>query len=440
MVIAIFSAFLPVFSVNAAEELPYPEELFDLVVTSLSNDELEIDVSEYNITVSQAATLAQDLHDRAPQFFYLENGFSYSYWGNYVYSLYFEYAITDKTERDAAIKFVNDKLDAIVETLPSGLDDFEKALYFHDYLCVNFQYDTDYAIYDVYNMFKYGKGVCQAYTGIYDLLLERVGIKNSTASTSDHIWNLVYLEGDWYHIDVTWGDPLADTFGRACHDDFLRSDSRFESSHGSFYSNFSASDDSYDEISWRNTWISFGFSDGKTYMLDGKEIKEIDIHTDKTETVYTIEESWKLNGYYYGVNSGFGSYKDKLIFNTPDSVMYLDPESGEAKVLETPDIGSGNAIFDLYVSGNTVYYLYGSDYNADNIGSFDIVFEEESEKDPYDINGDGKFNMFDYLMVKSFYFNLNNPTQADLERADLNGNGKVDMFDYMIVKSAYLNK
>ena len=442
LIIALLSAFLPAFYVGAAEELGYSEEMYEHIIDSLSKDILEISVFEYKLTVSQAHSLAQDLHDREPQFFYLQSGFSYSYSGGYVYSLYFSYDITDKAEREAAIKFVNDELDAIVETLPTGLDDLEKALYFHDYLCVNFQYDTDYEIYDVYNMLKYKKGVCQAYTGIYDLLLERVGIKNSTASSSDHIWNIVYLDGEWYHIDVTWGDPLYDTFGRACHDDFLAPDSLFAETHGEYYSNYSATDDTYVDYEWRYSHDSFGFANGKTYMLDNDMIVEVDLRADAFEEIYKIDASWKIGQFYYGTNSGFGSYKNRLIFNTADSIMYLEPESGEVGVIATPDIGSDVAIFDLYVSGNTVYYLYGSDYYADDIGTIELAFEDEPKPEPEpeinanDINGDGKVNMFDYVALKSHVLGKVLLDSDKQSRADVNGDGRINMFDYLAVKTA----
>ncbi len=52
-----------------------------------------------------------------------------------------------------------------------------------------------------------------------------------------------------------------------------------------------------------------------------------------------------------------------------------------------------------------------------------------------DVNADGKVNMFDYMLIKSFCMNKAVPTEDQAKRADVNGNGNIDMFDYIIVKS-----
>ncbi len=56
-----------------------------------------------------------------------------------------------------------------------------------------------------------------------------------------------------------------------------------------------------------------------------------------------------------------------------------------------------------------------------------------------DVNGDGNVNMFDYLMVKSFYFEKTVPTDAQFARADLTGDGKINMFDYLALKSLIIS-
>ena len=46
-----------------------------------------------------------------------------------------------------------------------------------------------------------------------DLLgIECITVEGSAyGGTSDHAWNQVCLDGDWYCVDVTWDDPT--TFG-----------------------------------------------------------------------------------------------------------------------------------------------------------------------------------------------------------------------------------
>ena len=41
-----------------------------------------------------------------------------------------------------------------------------------------------------------------------------------------HQWNMVCIDGTWYHVDVTWDDPTPDqgTHGEVSREHFLRSD------------------------------------------------------------------------------------------------------------------------------------------------------------------------------------------------------------------------
>ena len=46
----------------------------------------------------------------------------------------------------------------------------------------------------------------------------------------NHAWNLIKIDGEWYHIDVTWDDPTPDLLGRVNHVFFLISDDAIASS------------------------------------------------------------------------------------------------------------------------------------------------------------------------------------------------------------------
>ncbi|MBR5278187.1 MAG: hypothetical protein IKU23_02860, partial [Clostridia bacterium] len=53
-----------------------------------------------------------------------------------------------------------------------------------------------------------------------------------------------------------------------------------------------------------------------------------------------------------------------------------------------------------------------------------------------DVNGNGKIDARDYLLLKRAYFGTYTLT-CDLEVADVNGNGKIDARDYLLLKRAY---
>lgn len=125
--------------------------------------------------------------------------------------------------------FYDGELQAIVDQVPQGLSKAEKVLFIHDYLAAHYAYDYDYAIYDAYNFFKEGKGVCQAYMLVFSALMDQLDIPVSYVESDylNHAWNVVELEGNWYHVDVTWDDPTisgADVLGGARHQYFLLSD------------------------------------------------------------------------------------------------------------------------------------------------------------------------------------------------------------------------
>lgn len=66
------------------------------------------------------------------------------------------------------------------------------------------------------------------------MLLE-VGIENKiiegVAGSSLHAWNLVKLDGKWYHLDTTWDDPLPDVPGRITYEHYNLTDDQIKTVH-----------------------------------------------------------------------------------------------------------------------------------------------------------------------------------------------------------------
>ena len=61
-----------------------------------------------------------------------------------------------------------------------------------------------------YGVLIEGYGTCNGYADAMAIFLDKLNVINYKISNEEHIWNLVYLDGKWYHLDLTWDDPISD--------------------------------------------------------------------------------------------------------------------------------------------------------------------------------------------------------------------------------------
>lgn len=119
----------------------------------------------------------------------------------------------------------------ILETqISEDMTVYEKELALHDYLVTHCKYSedttqsTDSDIYRAYGALVNGDAVCNGYAEALQLLFTCAGIPSKfvvgTAADIDHAWNLVEINGKWYHLDATWNDPLPDQGDYAIHSYF----------------------------------------------------------------------------------------------------------------------------------------------------------------------------------------------------------------------------
>ena len=128
---------------------------------------------------------------------------------------------------DAEITAINTKADEILATiLTNEMNDYEKIKTIHDYIINNVKYDIErneendskYNSYTAYGPLFEGYATCNGYTDLMAIFLTKIGFNNFKVattpdeisySTTGHIWNAVYLNDEWLHIDLTWDDPVS---------------------------------------------------------------------------------------------------------------------------------------------------------------------------------------------------------------------------------------
>ncbi len=136
-----------------------------------------------------------------------------------------------KTYTDKEIVEINEKVDTIIKDVVKEEKDNKKIIeLIHDYVINNTKYDKDradnniikYASNTAYGVLFEGYGICSGYADTMALFLNYYDIPNFKVASENHVWNAVYLDGKWYHLDLTWDDPITNTNADyLSHDYFL---------------------------------------------------------------------------------------------------------------------------------------------------------------------------------------------------------------------------
>ena len=113
---------------------------------------------------------------------------------------------------------VSNKVDKIwKEIITDDMDNLDIIYAFHDYVIDHTKYDeefdetSDNNTHDSSRAFGplyEGYAICSGYTDVMSILLDKLGIDNIKVASDTHVWNAFYLDGKWWHIDLTWDDPV----------------------------------------------------------------------------------------------------------------------------------------------------------------------------------------------------------------------------------------
>ena len=113
------------------------------------------------------------------------------------------------------INGLNNKMNEIINNINNKMNDNEKIKIIHDYIIDNTKYDSnrikennDYKSNLAYGPLLQGYGICSGYSDAMSLFLDYFNIPNYRISNDKHVWNLVKLNDKWYHMDLTWDDPI----------------------------------------------------------------------------------------------------------------------------------------------------------------------------------------------------------------------------------------
>lgn len=223
------------FTALVNEDIDSGKEKGVYYVTGVTEDEV-ISINDYicsiNGVVSQYSIL-----ERSPKGFKVMLMYDIS--DNYYVLEKYLNGTSIPNDRPTAKKLYEQVVSIIDTIIEPEMTDYEKELAIHDYIVKNCEYgyvdeSKEYA-YRAYGCLVQKTAVCNGYAEAMTLLLSCTGVENriitGTAGGELHAWNQVKLDGEWYHIDATWDDPVPDGGYYAGHMYFNVPDDIMDDSH-----------------------------------------------------------------------------------------------------------------------------------------------------------------------------------------------------------------
>ncbi|MDR2646696.1 MAG: hypothetical protein LBB67_01020 [Oscillospiraceae bacterium] len=331
---------------------------------SLQDLDISIDMTDHGVTPDQFLTIFEDLINTHPELFYV-NGYYYYESNGKITNVYWGYSRPIGVVKQQ-IKLINAKIADILAQVPDGLTDAEKVLWVNEYIVTHTWYDLSnpeiWEIYSVYGVLGAGKGVCQGYAQSFLLLMQKLGVPCIFLGSvgMNHAWNLVQIDGSWYHVDTTWNDTTLEQVlpGYSDHTFLLLSDSTI--SDASYFSQthygwapttYKATNNKYKNFVWTKTTSSMVNLDGKWYYAEDNKnwsftgdaatitykINQYDFATNVSTEVYGIDCSvsplpasaslFKKSRF----TPSLAVYDDRLYYNDGNAVYSLDKNLADKK-------------------------------------------------------------------------------------------------------------
>ena len=235
---------------------------------------------------------------------------------------------------------------AIIRKVDPSFSDWEKVAFVHDYVALHYDYDhrayieeeKDNAIYDAYGMLTEGIGVCQAYSLLTRYLLRQLGVECECVSSDglNHEWNIVKIDGHWYHMDVTWDDRDDKGFyGQVSHEFFLSSDAHFyngvsedRNHRAAWESPVSTDNYKYDGM-FETVSTPFVFASDAIYAISDGSLVTYDPGTERFTELFELGLQWHaLGGVWQGTFAGLWYLNGNLYWNGENAVYSYAPGSG----------------------------------------------------------------------------------------------------------------
>ncbi len=227
--------------------------------------------------------------------------------------------------------------------------DVEKIKAVNDYIVANTAYteQTKSSPHSAYTVLAEHGGVCQGYALLAHSMLQKLGFETKYivgyVGQEGHAWNLVKLDGQWYHLDTTWNDPVPDRKGAIRYQYFLVDDRTMARDHTWIADDYpKATSTAYSYYQDIDFPAQVGNQLFYSSISDDNRLYVLDMTTGKAQRVTKTRAQYIVyaDGWLYFSNYSHGAYLTKI---RPDG-------SGE-QLLNKEDTK------DLFIKDGYLYFM-----------------------------------------------------------------------------------
>ena len=363
-------------------------EFEEIMLSGFENGKNEVDVSSLNLSDDDENQLwVSTCLKLSPYLYSLYGNTSYSTDGDIIKTI-----ICQEDDVEALLEneeTISVSLETLMNEAESASSDMEKALAIHDAIIINNAYEEyGYESHTAGGMLLYGSGVCDAYSNLYQYVMNKLGLTTYTyiSDSMSHAWNVIEIDDVYYHVDLTYDDSLLDDYdrlGMVLHDYFLVSDSLINEDHSDYYIDYtcneeiSCEDTSYDEQEFTESnspviyyndhlyYIIYDETSTHSYLLkDGEVFYDLGLWQ-----VSSDESSYYLTAAF----SGLFIEDDYIYFNTATEIIRVSLTDESSNTVFTYS-GDG-MLAGIRLNGDKIDYLnvtYKISYQSVSVASCSI--------------------------------------------------------------------
>lgn len=186
------------------------KKVYAAIFKAAANHDASTDISDLNATSTDVYNAYWAFDYENPQFFWLGQGYAYSYYGDTVYSVALQYS-RSASEAQRLNKDFEAAAQKIIDKAMKKDDVFSQLVVFNDELCDMTTYTRSGPSYisEADGPLLNGKALCEGYSKAFMYLCQSVGIECICVkgyAGAAHMWNMIKVDGKWYNMDVTWND------------------------------------------------------------------------------------------------------------------------------------------------------------------------------------------------------------------------------------------